>query len=514
MRQYLFTALLALSLVGCDSSVFEEISKTPEAAKAELQEGFNELLNTVSLEEVDYRQLEEYQGLYYKVGSNEPFVGVIKNQPISVFGAQIATCRIEVSGGLPNGLSTCFNAQRFKISETQLLDGQKNGLERRWDPKTQHLVKEYHWVYDQQEGLQKEFDPETGKPVEEYTLVNGKKTGPGKLWIVNLEKQRILAKTNFLNGRLKDADYLDEQSRLIGSAVFVNEKAISMVKQTWDDNNNLIAIKREASEDPNYQGGYPAPELVLDGSQFECKEIHYCYTSEWQLGKPISGTFSFKVDEEVRVSYKGLPDSDGQLVKDGVEHFTTTSKTGATEQVRVVWNKGFPESIQVTSENETKTVKSYPGLKPEFFERNGSYGEVTPEQQAGLENDLDKAIRLFMENKGYEASDEYQPARKIVNADFNQNGIQDTAVLITVESENMGNQSMQYLVYLQGSESGFTNADSLVVEPSTEMTLQEGNSLLLTSLSHGPDDPRCCPTQQSSKQYLIHNNRLFAGSDR
>lgn len=519
MRYRILTAFLILTLTGCDSSIVHKLTTTIESIKAGWTEEVRNPLSILSLEEVDYRQMEEYQGLMYKVGMNDPFTGIITNQPMPNFmGQTVGSCRIEIHDGLPDGTSTCFNNHNVKVSETQFSKGQKNGVEKIWDPTTQHLVKEHHWTYNRRDGLQKEYDGKTGKPVIEFELVNGKKSGLQKSW-VTLDNQSFFIKAHYTNG-IKSGQWevRDSQSRLTGTITYVNGTALSQVNQTWDDNGRLISIKRETREDSDDEWEYPEPGFVLNGAQYECKEIHYCYTTEWKMGEQLRGKFSYQKEGEVPVSYSGVPGSDGQLVKDGTEHFYTFLETGQNDEITVTWNQGVPESIQViyghdNPRRETTLVRDYPGLKAGFFDPNGSYGIASSKSETDTSEELDSSIVSFLKSNGYGASEEYRSAREIAKADFNRDGIDDAVVLLTIENAEMGNNSARYLVYFQGSKTGFNHVDSTFVAPSSEMALQDDSSILLTSLHHGPDDPRCCPTQQSSKKYLIQNNRIFADSD-
>lgn len=291
MKYHLLVILFAFAIVGCEPTTDDENSTTEAGySESEIAERFREVLSGPSLEEVDYRQLEEYQGLLYKVGSNDPFNGIVKNQPFARLMEGITgTCQVTIEGGLPNGLSTCYDQNMNKVSETTYADGRKHGPETLWDPETQNRKRFSTWTYDQL-GLQREYDSKTGKPTVEFHVENGHKVGVEKRWWSS-QGQDFYAEIEY---KYSDRDGFtkiwDEDSRLIAQDMYEDGIIRSSFRQTWGPDGKITSQKSLVPEDPNYSGlwpyveGWPKPKLVKHGKQYECKETHSCHESEWDMG--------------------------------------------------------------------------------------------------------------------------------------------------------------------------------------------------------------------------------------
>src|SRR5690554_4028686 len=107
---------------------------------------------------VDYRQLEVYQGLAYKVGETEPFTGTMINVPRTVLPEGIAaSCSSQLENGVLHGVTSCQTIDGVRYMETFYENDRKHGGEKRWDPNSGTLLLHHHWANDQRSGLQREY---------------------------------------------------------------------------------------------------------------------------------------------------------------------------------------------------------------------------------------------------------------------------------------------------------------------------------------------------------------------
>jgi hypothetical protein len=92
--------------------------------------------------------------------------------------------------------------------------------------------------------------------------------------------------------------------------------------------------------------------------------------------------------------------------------------------------------------------------------------------------------------------------------DLNGDGVDDAAVLL-VESSG-GSGSFVYLAAVLNQEGTPENADTLLLGDRVQvqsLTIADGQ-ISVTMLTHGPDDPMCCPTQEVQQTYELQENRL------
>jgi len=111
-----------------------------------------------------------------------------------------------------------------------------------------------------------------------------------------------------------------------------------------------------------------------------------------------------------------------------------------------------------------------------------------------------------------ERGEEYRDARKVVTGDLTHDGIPETIVLYTIESQGGGNLYIQYLavfVRRDGNLSPLTHVEAGGKSVrSVELKSIENNAILLETMSYGPKDPQCCPTVKGSTKYVLSGHTL------
>lgn len=127
-----------------------------------------------------------------------------------------------------------------------------------------------------------------------------------------------------------------------------------------------------------------------------------------------------------------------------------------------------------------------------------------------VRQDLDKAIAdQITVRTQYGGGSEYQEARKIIEADLNGDKSPDAVVLYTIEGFGGGNSAAQTLALFFGSQGNYFAQGTIPVEGASDIALSSSGDILVTTLTHGPDDPDCCPSMKSLRGYRIEGNQLL-----
>jgi hypothetical protein len=92
--------------------------------------------------------------------------------------------------------------------------------------------------------------------------------------------------------------------------------------------------------------------------------------------------------------------------------------------------------------------------------------------------------------------------------DLNQDGIGDAAVVLAENSGGSG--TFIYLAAVVNRDTGPLNISTLLLGDRVQVRsiqLVDGK-IRLAALTHGPQDPLCCPSQQSERLYLLKEDQL------
>lgn len=111
-----------------------------------------------------------------------------------------------------------------------------------------------------------------------------------------------------------------------------------------------------------------------------------------------------------------------------------------------------------------------------------------------------------------EKGEEYREARKVVAGDLTHDGTPETVVLYTIESQGGRNLYIQYLAVFARRNGKLSPLAHVEVGGksvrSVELTSIENNSIVLDTMSYGPNDPQCCPTVKGATKYLLVGRTL------
>jgi hypothetical protein len=111
-----------------------------------------------------------------------------------------------------------------------------------------------------------------------------------------------------------------------------------------------------------------------------------------------------------------------------------------------------------------------------------------------------------------EHGEEYPDARKVLTGDVTHDGVPETVVLYTIESQGRSNLYIQYLAVFarrNGKLSPVTRAEvGGKSVRNVELTSVANNSILMDTMSYGPKDPQCCPTVKGTTKYILVGRTL------
>lgn len=96
--------------------------------------------------------------------------------------------------------------------------------------------------------------------------------------------------------------------------------------------------------------------------------------------------------------------------------------------------------------------------------------------------------------------------------DLNGDGVEDAAVLLVENSGGSG--SFVYLAAVLNRNGTPQNAGTTLLGDRTqveELTVESGQ-IRVKALTHGPDDPMCCPSQESEESYVLEGDQLVPQS--
>jgi hypothetical protein len=97
---------------------------------------------------------------------------------------------------------------------------------------------------------------------------------------------------------------------------------------------------------------------------------------------------------------------------------------------------------------------------------------------------------------------EYTENRQVIYLDLNGDDQPDAVVLFTIEGQGGGNSSYQNLAGFYRSGAGWAyQGHTAVMGAATDIKPAGPQLVAVTSLTSGPDDPRCCPSVEAVERY-------------
>jgi hypothetical protein len=111
-----------------------------------------------------------------------------------------------------------------------------------------------------------------------------------------------------------------------------------------------------------------------------------------------------------------------------------------------------------------------------------------------------------------ERGEEYDEARKVMAGDLNGDGIPETVVLYTIESQGGSNNYIQYLVVFGRRDRHLVAITHTPVGGKSRRSVELGSvthqRVNLETLSYAPKDASCCPSMKATTSYVLLDQTL------
>jgi hypothetical protein len=111
-----------------------------------------------------------------------------------------------------------------------------------------------------------------------------------------------------------------------------------------------------------------------------------------------------------------------------------------------------------------------------------------------------------------EGGEEYEEARKIVAGDLNGDGLPETVVLYTIESQGGSNNYIQYLAVFARRDGQLVAVTHTPVGGKSRRSVDLGSvnnrRVNLDTLSYAPKDASCCPSIKATTSYVLVGQKL------
>lgn len=161
-----------------------------------------------------------------------------------------------------------------------------------------------------------------------------------------------------------------------------------------------------------------------------------------------------------------------------------------------------------TSSNATDQIKA--ALNQPSTSPNPALPNEPKASDSTVLQDLNKAIAEQINIRTqYGGGSEYREARKIIETDLNGDKSPDAIVLYTIEGAGGGNSAIQTLALFFGNQGNYFAQGTIPVSGASDIALNSSGDILVTTLTHGPDDPDCCPSMKSSQVYHVDGDQLM-----
>lgn len=232
---------------------------------------------------IDARQLENINGLYYKINEHDPFTGtVINNLKVGDYTSYYASnCTIEFKNGEMDGAFICHSLKdEIKVTDMRYKNNLKHGTQRGWDKQNGALKWKTEWNNGKHHGIEEQYNPLNGKLIEEINWDNDQKVGIERKW--NLNGDVLLEDLYWVDGKqtgysistdrernYKDGklDGINRRFELIGE-YSEYQHLDSELKARNAGRSSYMLIPHYVSLEENYQNG----ELISSVTKYKDKE--------------------------------------------------------------------------------------------------------------------------------------------------------------------------------------------------------------------------------------------------
>lgn len=180
-------------------------------------------------------------------------------------------------------------------------------------------------------------------------------------------------------------------------------------------------------------------------------------------------------------------------VEDGTTSVTRYSPTTTPAAVAVATLPTIPDASIPPAELGVEILQNtiYRGILDEGVRLTGGTFEGEPFETSGASRPV---VRLLTE--------------PIAFGDLNGDGQADAAVLLV--SHSGGSGSFVYLAAVESRDGVADNVATLFLGDRVQVKFLEvdGGRLVATLLSHAPDDPACCPSLETVREFTLEVDKL------
>ncbi len=106
-----------------------------------------------------------------------------------------------------------------------------------------------------------------------------------------------------------------------------------------------------------------------------------------------------------------------------------------------------------------------------------------------------------------DGASEYAEGRHSIIGDLTGDGVPEVVALYTLEGAGGGNGSVSNLAVFVREAGQLKHVETTTVWGGAQDVRLEDGVVLVKTLVHAPDDPRCCPTLEEEVGYVFHGNR-------
>lgn len=388
--------------------------------------------------QLDYRNTELSNGMFYSQGENTPFTGKVTNVPLNILQTKSLSEMLQYASQFSedSSLSNLFTVNAIAsflgqsanvavLCDTNIEDGYLDGEAICATVSGKLKVADIEYARGTVEGAVTLYSlkDKSGSTLARASFAAGKLHGNFKIY--GLKTNKVVSETNWKN------DALDGES-----------------KGYSNDTGNLIQ-----------QG------MIVNNQR----------DGEWKIYDQDTGKLARTV-----------------VYKDGSEIESQATRLAAQDE-------SFKAKFMATVSTPTADAGQSPPQN----------APVSAPTNNADQRKLDSAVNQMIERQiAADGGAEYLAGRKILEADFNGDRSPDAVVLYTIEGAGGGNSAFHTLQLFLGNQDNYVAQGSVVVDGATDIALSSASDIVVTSLTHSPDDPDCCPSMKSTLRYHVDGNQL------
>jgi len=238
-------------------------------------------------EKIDARQIQDIQGLVYKINASDPFTGTVTNYAPSNFKVFVqGGCDVSVEKGVFEGVTSCALENGTKFLEVSFSHGKENGELKQWNGSTKKLVLRVQFVNGVKEGIEERYNPESGAMIRQVHWSSNQKVGEQKIW--NSSGDVLLTDLIWDGGRAESGfEKSGEHENIYKDGRYEG----SQKNYEWHGDYNKYALAKATAE--QYGADYFIPLLGAPSVDYSISEVVY------KDGKKVEAPLTAEAQKEL-----------------------------------------------------------------------------------------------------------------------------------------------------------------------------------------------------------------------